>query len=82
VYISSAAPNKRSLGATNGIAQMMVSIQRAIGPATAASLFAFSLDNNILGGNLVYLVMIAIVCVGLCVAVQLPKNAWKKYNEQ
>jgi hypothetical protein len=76
VYISSAAPNKRSLGATNGIAQMMVSIQRTIGPATAASLFAFSLDNNILGGNLVYLVMLAIVCVGLSVAVQLPKSAW------
>ncbi|KAN0136114.1 major facilitator superfamily [Lactarius tabidus] len=82
VYISSAAHNKRSLGATNGIAQMMVSIQRTIGPATAASLFAFSLDNNILGGNLAYLVMLAIVFVGLRVAVQLPKSAWKQNNGQ
>ncbi|KAH9169219.1 major facilitator superfamily domain-containing protein [Lactarius sanguifluus] len=77
MYISSAAPNKRSLGATNGVAQTMVSIQRAVGPATAASLFAFSLENNILGGNFAYVVLHAVVWVGLGVAVQLPRNTWK-----
>ncbi|KAH9026658.1 MFS general substrate transporter [Lactarius hengduanensis] len=77
MYISSAAPNKRSLGATNGVAQTIVSIQRTVGPATAASLFAFSLDNNILGGNFAYVVLHAVVWVGLGVAVQLPKNTWK-----
>ena len=76
MYISSAAP-KGSIGATNGISQTMIAIQRTIGPATAASLFAFSLDNNILGGKFVYVVMLAIVCLGLCVAVQLPGNLWK-----
>ncbi|KAI9452893.1 MFS general substrate transporter [Lactarius psammicola] len=80
MYISSAAPNKRSLGATNGVAQTMVSIQRTIGPAAAASLFAFSLDNNILGGNFAYVVLPAIVWVGLGAAIQLPKTAWK-HNE-
>ncbi|KAH9026662.1 MFS general substrate transporter [Lactarius hengduanensis] len=73
MYISSAAPNKRSLGATNGLAQTMVSIQRTIGPAAAASLFAFSLDSNILGGNFTFVVLPAIVLVGLGVAVQLPR---------
>ncbi|KAI9443931.1 MFS general substrate transporter, partial [Lactarius indigo] len=77
MYICSAAPNKRSLGATNGVAQTMVSIQRTVGPATAASLFAFSLDNNILGGHFAYVVLHAIVWVGLGVAMQLPKNTWK-----
>ncbi len=77
MYISSAAPNKRSLGATNGVAQTMVSIQRTVGPVAAASLFAFSLDRNILGGNFSYVVLLATVCVGLGVAVQLPKNTWK-----
>ena len=33
---------------------MMASIQRTIGPAASASLFAFSLDNNILGENFIY----------------------------
>ncbi len=81
MYISSAAPNKRSLGATNGVAQTMVSIQRTVGPAAAASLFAFSLDNNILGGNLAYVVLLTLVWIGLGVAMQLPKNTWK-HNEQ
>ncbi|KAH9054518.1 MFS general substrate transporter [Lactarius vividus] len=78
MYISSAAPNKQSLGATNGIAQTIVSIQRTIGPAAVASLFAFSLEKNILGGKFAYVVMLAMVWVGLGVAVQLPKNMWKR----
>ena len=76
MYISSAAP-KGSIGATNGISQTMIAIQRTIGPATAASLFAFSLDNNILGGKFVYVVILAIVWLGLGIAVQLPGNLWK-----
>ena len=80
MYISSAAPNKQSLGSTNGVAQMVVSIQRTIGPAAAASLFAFSLDNNVLGGNFAYVVLLATVWIGLGVAVQLPKKTWR-HNE-
>jgi len=77
MYISSAPPNNRSLGATNGIAQTVVSIQRAIGPAAATSLFAFSLDKNILGGNFAYVVALATVWIGMAVAVQLPEKTWK-----
>ena len=77
MYVSTSAPSKRSLGATNGLAQTVVSIQRTVAPAAAASLFAFSLNNNILGGNFTYVVLVALVCVGLCIAVQLPKNTWK-----
>ena len=77
MYISSATPNKRSLGATNGIAQMMASIQCTIGPAASASLFAFSLDTNILGGNFAYVVLLSIVWVGVGVALQLPEDMWK-----
>jgi predicted benzoate:H+ symporter BenE len=81
MYISSAAPNKRSLGATNGIAQMTVSIQRSVGPALAASLFAFSLDNDILGGNFAYVVLLGIVGIGLGVATRLPRNTWDHYQQ-
>ena len=59
----------------------MASIQRTIGPAASASLFAFSLDNNILGENFIYIVLLVIVWAGLGVAVQLPKNTWK-HDEQ
>ena len=77
MYISSAAPNKGSLGATNGIAQTVVSLQRTVAPAVAASLFAFSLDNNVWGGNFAYAVLLVLVCVGLGVALQLPRSMWK-----
>jgi len=76
MYTSSAALNKRSLGATNGVAQMTVSIQCSVGPAVAASLFAFSLDKNILGGNFGYVVLLGIVGIGLGVSAQLPRNTW------
>ena len=60
----------------------MVSVQRTVGPAAAASLFAFSLENNVLGGNFVYVVLLVVVCAGLGVAAQLPKNTWKRDNEE
>ncbi|KAH9056523.1 MFS general substrate transporter [Lactarius vividus] len=77
IFVSSAAPNKRSLGALNGLAQTVVSTQRAVGPAAATSLFAFSLQNNVLGGQFAYAVLLSFACIGLCMAVQLPRNTWK-----
>ena len=48
IYINAAARSRRTLGATNGLAQMSVSIMRAIGPAAASALFSLSLE---LGGG-------------------------------
>lgn len=76
VYISSATPNKHSLGTLNGLAQTVASVQRTFGPAAADSLFALSVTNNILGGNLLYVVLFMVVCIGLWVAVKLPKHVW------
>ena len=78
MYLSSAAPNKRSLGTTNGLAHSVASVQRTIAPAVADWLFAFSIEKNILGGNFIYVVLLALVCVGLYVAAQLPRNMWKR----
>jgi len=77
MFLAAAAPNRRSLGATNGLAQTVVAIQRTVGPAAAASLFAFSLANNVLGGNFAYVVLLAVVGVGLYIAAQLPRHTWK-----
>ncbi|KAJ3514656.1 hypothetical protein NLJ89_g2251 [Agrocybe chaxingu] len=54
MFITSSAPNKRSLGATNGLSQTIVSIARAIGPALSTSLFSFSVQKDILSGYGVY----------------------------
>ncbi|KAH9954017.1 major facilitator superfamily domain-containing protein [Russula compacta] len=76
MYISSSIPNKRSLGVAYGLVQTVASAQRAVGPAAVDWLFAFSLSNNVLGGNFAYVVLLCLVCIRLCVAVQLPRHTW------
>ncbi|KIK66115.1 hypothetical protein GYMLUDRAFT_158193 [Collybiopsis luxurians FD-317 M1] len=44
IYIRGSAPNAYSLGVTNGLSQTAVSIARAIGPVSATSLFALSVQ--------------------------------------
>ena len=81
MYISSAAPNKRSLGAAYGLAQVASSIQSVVGPAAAGQLFAFSLTHNVLGGNFAYVVLVGVVGVALGVSTQLPRNTWAHHKE-
>lgn len=52
VFIAAAAPNKCSLGTTNRLTQMVVAVQCIVAPAVAASLFVFSLANDIMGVTL------------------------------
>ena len=42
IYITTASPNRASLGAINGIAQLLVSIMCTVRPASAASMFSIS----------------------------------------
>ncbi|KAH9966264.1 major facilitator superfamily domain-containing protein [Lactifluus volemus] len=76
IYISAASPNRASLGATNGLAQLLVSIMRAIGPATSTSLFSLSLAEGYLGGGLVYAVLLAISLVAIAFGTALPRQVW------
>jgi hypothetical protein len=76
IYISAASPNRASLGATNGLAQLLVSIMRAIGPATSTSLFSLSLAEGYLGGGLVYTVLLAISLVAIAFGTALPRQVW------
>lgn len=76
IYVSSAIPSRRSLGAVNGFSRIVAAVQNAIGPAVADSLFAFSVTNNVLGGNFVYVVLLTLVCVGLYLAAKLPRHMW------
>lgn len=78
MYISSAVPNKRSLGAANGLAEVVTSIQSAVAPAAADWLLAFSLTHNVMGGNFAYAVLIGVVCFALGVSTLFPRNAWHR----
>jgi len=77
IYISAASPNRASLGATNGIAQVVVSITRAIGPATATSLFSLSLNEGAMGGGMVYIVLLGISLITIAFGTTLPQQVWQ-----
>jgi len=74
IFISAASPNRASLGATNGLSQLLVSIMRTIGPASANSLFSLSIEKGYLGGHLVYYVLVVITGVALALSSMLPPN--------
>ncbi|KAJ7209782.1 member of major facilitator superfamily multidrug-resistance, DHA1 sub-family [Mycena pura] len=74
IYIAEAAPNRASLGATNGLCQLWVSLMRTIGPAAANSLFSLSIEKGYLGGWMVYYVLMATTLAALCVGAQLPRR--------
>ncbi|TFK27804.1 member of major facilitator superfamily multidrug-resistance, DHA1 sub-family [Coprinopsis marcescibilis] len=76
IFIAAAAPNRASLGATNGLSQMTVSVMRAIGPGVASSLFSLSIAHNLAGGWLVYYILIGVVVGALYAASFLPKRLW------
>lgn len=81
VFITSAAPNQRSLGATNGMALTSAAIARTIAPEMATSLFSFSVEHDLLNGYAVYLVMFLLSCGALWLAMQLPldvRPAWER----
>ncbi|GBE88221.1 MFS general substrate transporter [Sparassis crispa] len=79
MYITASSPNKASLGSVNGLAQMSVSIMRAVGPALANSLFSISIDqeHHYMGGLFVYWCLAALTCVALWGASLLPAQVWQ-----
>jgi len=74
MYITAASPNKRSLGATNGLAQTLVSIGRIVTPILASSLLSFSIQYHILWGYAAYLTLIFLAIGGVGLASQLPRR--------
>ena len=81
MFVTSSAPNKNSLGATNGLSQTAVSIARAIGPAMATSLFSLSVEKNILGGYGVYALFCMLSVGGVVLGTMLPKKVWDDPEE-
>lgn len=78
IFIAAASPNRASLGATNGLSQMTVSIMRAIGPAMSNSLFSLSIEKGYLNGYLVYYVLILVVSGAMVIASMLPRKLWSQ----
>ncbi|KAH8833027.1 MFS general substrate transporter [Flagelloscypha sp. PMI_526] len=82
IYINSSAPNTRSIGATNGVCQMIVSIMRGIGPAAGNSLFSLTLQRGYLDGWLVYVVFLVFTVVTTWIGTLLPEKVWVIEEEE
>ncbi|KAF5358806.1 hypothetical protein D9758_008547 [Tetrapyrgos nigripes] len=82
MYITASAPNRSSLGATNGLSQTSVSIARAIGPAMSTSLFSLSVQEQWLGGYAVFAFFGCLSILGLLIAVRLPADMWEEEEEE
>ncbi|KZT07680.1 MFS general substrate transporter [Laetiporus sulphureus 93-53] len=84
IFITASSPNKASLGSVNGLAQMSVSIMRAIGPAVANSMFSLSIDpeRHCLDGMLVYVFLASLAVSALVVGTLLPQKVWKNESSE
>ncbi|KIO26876.1 hypothetical protein M407DRAFT_23822 [Tulasnella calospora MUT 4182] len=67
ILVSQSAPSRTSLGAVNGVAQMVASSVRATGPTLATILFAVSTDPQFhaLGGQLIWVYMGLLALAGV-----------------
>ncbi|KAJ7501506.1 major facilitator superfamily domain-containing protein [Mycena galericulata] len=74
IFIVDSAPSQSSLGAVNGLAQMVSSTLRSVAPSFASSLFSASITHQLLGGNLVFFVLCGIALGGLRCALLLPRK--------
>ena len=78
LFITSSVRDSRALGATNGVAQVVAAVVRAVGPAAATSLFATSLERNWLGGYGVYAILIPLSVMLSLTSTLLPREMWPK----
>lgn len=74
MFITAAAPNRRSLGATNGLGQTLVSIGRIATPVMATSLLSLSIEQHIMWGYAAYIVLVGLTLGGVWLASQLPRR--------
>ncbi|KXN91960.1 Protein ZINC INDUCED FACILITATOR-LIKE 1 [Leucoagaricus sp. SymC.cos] len=54
IYITTAAPNSRSLGSVNGLSQTAIAVSRLIGPALATSMLGLSITKGWMNGYAVF----------------------------
>ncbi|KAG0708449.1 MFS multidrug-resistance DHA1 sub-family [Suillus ampliporus] len=78
LFIRAAAPNRASLGATNGIIQMVAAGARIIAPASAASAFSYSMQEGHDAWIVYYFLMsIAFLAVGASLLLPRDPSVWE-----
>lgn len=75
ILIRDHAPSAEALGTTNGIAQLSMSLARAIAPAAVSSAFALAIDVDLFGGQIWVSMMIAVSLLGICATRSIARSA-------
>ncbi|KZV85497.1 MFS general substrate transporter [Exidia glandulosa HHB12029] len=70
ISIKHAAPSQDALGSTFGVAQTVAAVARGISPAMASSLFAVTLEHNLLNGWFVWVIMFMVGIISVLAASQ------------
>ncbi|KAJ7701233.1 major facilitator superfamily domain-containing protein [Mycena rosella] len=65
LYIVCSSPSPSALSSTNSLAQMMSTLSRALAPFVASALFAISLEWDVAGGHMVYIILLGMVAAGI-----------------
>ncbi|KAK0193454.1 major facilitator superfamily multidrug-resistance, DHA1 sub-family [Armillaria mellea] len=74
VLVVQSATSRAALGSTNGVAQMAGSGIRSLAPYFSSSMFSISLESQIAGGFLVYIIILIFCLVSLCLGFKIPKR--------
>ncbi|KAG1818713.1 major facilitator superfamily domain-containing protein [Suillus subaureus] len=80
LFVRTAAPNRASLGATNGITQMFIAGARIIGPASAASVFSCSMQEGHDAWLVYYLTAIAFLAIGVSLLLPRDPSVWEDHR--
>jgi len=73
------APSPASLGQSNGIIQFAMCLARSFAPFLVSSLFALSIDNNLLGGNLWVVIMASVAYFGTTISRKISLHSKKSF---
>ncbi|KAJ8592806.1 MFS general substrate transporter [Rhizopogon salebrosus TDB-379] len=77
ILVKMNAPSPASLGQSNGIVQFAMCFSRAFAPFLVSSMFAISIDYNLLGGYLWAVIMVAVSFMGATISRKIEQNSVK-----
>ncbi|KAJ7082393.1 major facilitator superfamily multidrug-resistance, DHA1 sub-family [Mycena belliarum] len=74
IFIMDATPSQASAGSVNGLAQMVGTTLRGAAPSFASSLFSLSVKHNLVGGYMVYIILVGLTLGALRGSLLLPRQ--------
>jgi len=80
IMITDVSPSPEALAAINGLHLLAVVLPQAIAPAFVTSLFAFSIESGIAGGNLIWIILFVSTLAGAIhsMALRQTTSSWRQ----